>query len=200
VGATPSSAPAGIRAASFSSQSFRSSQRPPLVALPKSKAVALDFGAFIVPVGAAAPGVGGLGISDASGYVTVDGLVGADGLVGEADILSLLGLPNFQREGRARATRRPGGGDGKVEVLGQQLAIPDLGDGGALTFGQLPLVALALVLLSSLLLVGAVLPPGVVARTPISVNTFARLRQPLALAAIVILLPVAFVTLLAALS
>jgi hypothetical protein len=87
-----------------------------------------------------------------------------------------------------------------VEVLGQQLAIPDLGDGGALSFGQLPLVALALVLLSSLLLVGAVMPPGVVARTPISLNTFARLRQPLALTAIVILLPVAFVTLLAALS
>jgi hypothetical protein len=153
-----------------------------------------------VPVGAAAGGVGGLGLSDAGGYVSADGLVAADGLVGEADILSLLGLPNFQREERARATRRPGGGDGKVEVLGQQLAIPDLGDGGALTFGQLPLVALALVLLSSLLLVGAVLPPAVVARTPISVNTFARLRQPLALAAIVILLPVAFVTLLAALS
>jgi hypothetical protein len=129
-----------------------------------------------------------------------DGLVGADGLLGEADVLSLLGLPNLQRADRARATRRPDGGDGKVEVLGQQLAIPDLGDGGALSFGQLPLVALALVLLSSLLLVGAVMPPGVVARTPISLNTFARLRQPLALTAIVILLPVAFVTLLAALS
>jgi hypothetical protein len=40
----------------------------------------------------------------------------------------------------------------------------------------------------------------VVARTPVSLNTFTRLRQPLALTAIVILLPVAFVTLLAALS
>ena len=162
--------------------------------------MALDFGALIVPVDAAARGPEGLGLSDATGFVGGNRLVGADGLIGEADVLSLLGLPNLQREDRARATPRPDGGDGKVEVLGQQLAIPEFADGAALSFGQLPLVALALVLVSSLLLVGAVLPPGVVARTPISLNTFARLRQPLALAAIVILLPVAFVTLLAALS
>ena len=176
-------------------------QGVPLVGLPTPNAVALDFGALIVPVDAAARGPEGLGLSDASGFgfVGADSLAGAHGLVGEADVLSLLGLPNIQREDRARATR-PDGGDGKVEVLGQQLAIPELGEGGALSFGQLPLVALALVLVSSLLLVGAVLPPGVVARTPISLNTFARARQPLALAAIVILLPVAFVTLLAALS
>jgi hypothetical protein len=154
----------------------------------------------IVPVDPTARGREGLALSDASGFVSRDGLAGADGLLGEADVLSLLGLPNVQREARAAPTRRPDGGDGKVEVLGQQLAIPDLADGGALSFGQLPLVALALVLLSSLLLVGAVLPPAVVARTPVSLNTFARLRQPLALTAIVILLPVAFVTLLAALS
>lgn len=154
---------------------------------------------MIVPVDAAARGLQGQALSDASGLVTADGLAGADGLLGEADVLSLLGLPNLQREARARATR-PDGGDGKVEVLGQQLAIPDLADAGVLSFGQLPLVALALVLLSSLLLVGAVLPPAVVARTPLSLTTFARLRQPLALSAIVILLPVAFVTLLAALS
>lgn len=153
-----------------------------------------------MPVDAAARGPGGLGLSDASGVVSAGSFVGADGLVRDADVLSLLGLPNLERGDRARATRRSGGADGKVEVLGQQLAIPDLGDDAALSFGQLPLVALALVLLSSLLLVGAVLPPGVVARTPISLNTFARLRQPLALTAIVILLPVAFVTLLAALS
>jgi hypothetical protein len=151
-----------------------------------------------MPVDDAARGPGELGLSDAGGLVSAGSLVGADGLVAEADILSLLGLPTLQREDRAHATRRSGGG--KVEVLGQQLAIPDFGAGAALSFGQLPLVALALVLLSSLLLVGAVLPPGLVARTPISLQTFARVRQPLAVAAIAILLPVAFVTLLAALS
>jgi hypothetical protein len=191
-----------MRAAPLSSRSFSPSQGVPLVGLPSPNAVALDFGALIVPVDPAARGPKGLGLSDASGFVGADVLVDADGLVGEADVLSLLGLPNLQREQRAQAPRRSGDGDGDgdVKVLGQQLAIPDLGEGGALSFGQLPLVALALVLLSSLLLVGAVLPPGVVARTPISLTTFARLRQPLALAAIVILLPVAFVTLLAALS
>jgi hypothetical protein len=188
-----------MRAAPFSGRSFRPSQGVPLVGLPTPNAVALDFGALILPVDAATRGSEGLGLSDASVFLGADSLVGANGLGGEADVLSLLGLPNLQREDRAPATQRPGG-DGDVEVLGQQLAIPDLGDAGALSFGQLPLVALALVLVSSLLLVGAVLPPGVVARTPISLHTFARLRQPLALAAIVILLPVAFVTLLAALS
>jgi hypothetical protein len=63
-----------------------------------------------------------------------------------------------------------------------------------------PLIALALVFLSSLLLVGAVMPPGVVARTPVSPTQYARLRQPLALASIAILLPVALVALAAALS
>jgi hypothetical protein len=188
-----------MRAAPLSGRSFRPSQGVPLVGLPTPNAVALDFGALIVPVDAATRRSEGLGLSDASGFLGADSLVGADGLAGEADILSLLGLPNVQRGDRAQATQRPAG-DGDVEVLGQQLAIPDLGDGGALSFGQLPLVALALVLFSSLLLVGAVLPPQVVARTPVSLNTFTRLRQPLALTAIVILLPVAFVTLLAALS
>jgi hypothetical protein len=148
-----------------------------------------------VPIDAAARSLEGLRLSDAGGRPLT-----GPGLLREADVLSLLGLPGVEREDRARATRRESGGDADVEVLGQQLSIPDLVDGGALSFGQLPLVALALVLLSSLLLVGAVLPPGVVARTPMRVSTFARIRQPLALAAIVILLPVAFVTLLAALS
>jgi hypothetical protein len=189
-----------MKAAPLSGRSFRPAQGVPLVGLPTPNAVALDFGALIVPVDPAARGPKGLGLSDASGFVGAESLAGVDGLAGESDILSLLGLPNVQREDWAATTRRSGGGDGKVKVLGQQLTIPDLGAGGALSFGQLPLVALALVLLSSLLLVGAVLPPAVVARTPMSLNTFARLRQPLALAAIVILLPVAFVTLLAALS
>lgn len=183
--------------ARVSSRPFHPSQRLPLAALPNASAVALDVGALIVPIDAAARGLERLGLllTDADGRP-----VAGPGLVGEADIRSLLGLPDLPREDRARATRRESGGEADVEVLGQQLSIPDLVDGGALSFGQLPLVALALVLLSSLLLVGAVLPPGVVARTPMRVSTFARLRQPLALAAIVVLLPVAFVTLLAALS
>jgi hypothetical protein len=150
-----------------------------------------------VPIDAAARGLERLGLllSDADGRPAA-----GPGLVGEADIRSLLGLSELGREDRARATRRESGGDADVEVLGQQLSIPDLVDVGAVSFGHLAFVALALVLLSSLLLVGAVLPPEVVARTPMRVSTFARIRQPLALAAIVILLPVAFVTLLAALS
>jgi hypothetical protein len=83
-------------------------------------------------------------------------------------------------------------------VLGDQATI-DLGDGGGLTFGQLPLLGLLLVLLSSLLLVGALLPPGVIARTPLSPVRFARMRQPLALAAIAILLSAGVVSLAAAL-
>lgn len=166
---------------------YRPSQEPPyLVGLPSSGSVALDYGAFIVPVGGAAGvrrGLGSLGLSD----------LGAR----KADILALLGLPDFLREARARATRRSAS---EVQrVLGNQATI-DLGDGGGLTFGRLPLVALALVLLSSLLLVGALLPPGVIAHTPVSPAGFARIRQPLALAAIAILLPVAFVSLAAALS
>jgi hypothetical protein len=169
---------------------YRPSQEPPyLVGLPSSSSVALDYGAFIVPVGGAAGvrrGLGSLGLSD----------LGA----GKADILALLGLPDFLREGRARATRRSGSEVQEVQrVLGNQATI-DLGDGGGLTFGQLPLLALSLVLLSSLLLVGALLPPGVIAHTPVSPAGFARIRQPLALAAIAILLPVAFVSLAAALS
>jgi hypothetical protein len=55
---------------------------------------------------------------------------------------------------------------------------------------------LGLVLLSSLLLAVAVLPPSVLARTPLSPASFASYRQPLALAAIGILVPVALFTLL----
>jgi hypothetical protein len=83
-------------------------------------------------------------------------------------------------------------------VLGKQAAI-DLDDGGGLTFGPLPLLALVLVLVSSLLLVGALLPPAVIARTPLSPVRFARIRQPLAVAAIAILIPVVFASLAAAL-
>jgi hypothetical protein len=181
----------------MSSRPFQPSQRLPFAALPNASAVALDVGALIVPIDAAARGLERLGLflSDADGRPAA-----GPGLVGEADIRLLLGLPDLQREDRARATRRESGGDADVEVLGQQLSIPDLVGGDPLSFGQLPLVALGLVLLSSLLLVGAVLPPEAVARTPMQVSTFARLRQPLALAAIVILLPVAFLTLLSALS
>jgi Helix-turn-helix domain len=69
-----------------------------------------------------------------------------------------------------------------------------------LALQEVPILTLALVLLSSLLLVGAALPPGIVARTPVSLATFARYREPLGLAAIGILIPVAFFSVLAALS
>jgi hypothetical protein len=112
-------------------------------------------------------------------------------------------LPDFLRVGRAQAVRRAGSEVSALpdvkQVLGQQRAISDLDDGGGLTFGQLPLVALALVLVSSGLLVGAVLPPGLVARTPVSPTTYARAREPLALAALGILVPVAVVALVVAL-
>jgi hypothetical protein len=160
---------------------------PAVVSLPSSRGVALDFGAFIVPVG------------DHAGRVRRLRTVGLSELrPGEADIFSLLGFPDVQRGGRVRSTRRPD--SGITDVLGKQARIGELGEGGELTFGQLPLIALALVLLSSLLLVGAVMPPGIVARTPVSPRQYARLRQPLALASIAILLPVAFVAFTAALS
>jgi hypothetical protein len=160
---------------------------PAVVALPSSRAVALDFGAFIVPVG------------DHAGRVRRLRALGLSELrPGEADIFSLLGFLDVQRGGRARSTRRPD--TGITDVLGKQAQIGELGEGGELTFGQVPLIALALVLLSSLLLVGAVMPPGVVARTPVSPTQYAHLRQPLALASIAILLPVAFVALATALS
>jgi helix-turn-helix protein len=62
--------------------------------------------------------------------------------------------------------------------------------------GDMRLVPYGLVFVSSLLLAGAVLPAGVVARTPVSPASFARYRQRLALAAIGILAPVALFTLL----
>lgn len=120
---------------------------------------------------------------------------------GGADILSAHGLPDLFRDTRAHAQRWPDSGPGEVQrVLGQQATAGSLGDGGELTLGQLPLVAMALVLLSSLLLVGAVLPAGVVARSPVSAERFAHFRPPLAHAAIAILLPLVFVALAAALS
>jgi Helix-turn-helix domain len=65
---------------------------------------------------------------------------------------------------------------------------------------EVPILTLTLVFLSSLLLVGAALPPGIVARTPVSQATFARYREPLGLAAIGILIPVALFSVLAALT
>jgi hypothetical protein len=161
-------------------------QSPSLVSLPSANSVALGYGAFIIPVDGGARLFSPLGLSE----------LGISG----ADILSLLGLPHFLRQGRASAQRRPDKGLPDLGVLGQQVTIGGVDNGGALTFGQLPLIALALVLLSSLLLVGAVLPPGVVARTPVSPAQYEGVRQPLALAAIGILLPVAVVALTIALS
>jgi hypothetical protein len=182
-----------VAGAALGSAGYRPSQSPSLFSLPSSRSVALDYGALIVPVDGAARGLGGFGRL---------GTFGLSGLPeGKADLLSLLGFPDFLREGRARASRRADGGlSGVQRVLGEEATIGEVGNGGALTFGQLPLLALTLVLFSSLLVVGAVLPPGVLARTPVSAARFARFRQPLALAAIAILLPVAFVALAAALS
>jgi hypothetical protein len=163
-----------------------SQQSPSLVSLPSPSSIAQRYGAFIVPVDGLAGLLGPLGLSE----------LGISG----ADILSLLGFPDFLRQARASAPRRPDGGPPDVDVLGQQVTIGEVGNGGALTFGQLPLIALALVLLSSLLLVGAVLPPGVVARTSVSRARYDSLRQAFALAAIGILLPVAVIALATALS
>ena len=96
--------------------------------------------------------------------------------------------------------RRSESPSGEVQrVLGQQATAGSLGNDGEL-IGQLPLLALGLVLLSSLLLAGAVLPPAFVARSPVSPERFAQFRQPLANSAMALLLPVAFVALAAALS
>jgi hypothetical protein len=182
---------AAAGAALGSSSAFRPSQEPPyLVGLPSSQSEALGFGAFIVPTDGASRGLFGFG----------QDLLGAS----EGNLLSLLGLPDFLRIARAQAARRAGGELAGVpdvnEVLGQQATLNDLGEGGGLTFGHLPLLALALVLLSSFLLVGAVVPPGMVARTPMSPTSYAKAREPLALAAIGILVPVAVVALVVALS
>jgi hypothetical protein len=132
----------------------------------------------------------------------VDALGRPSGLRGlQADLLSALGLPDFLRYGRAHADRRSAGPlSDRRDVLGAQAKLGGLDDGGGLTFGNLPLLALTLVLFSSLLLVGAVVPPGVIARARFSPADFARFRQPLALAAIGILVPVAIVALLVSLS
>jgi hypothetical protein len=156
--------------------------------------VASDFGGFIVPVYGEAGRNGLRGIGPLAAR-----LGGFQGL--QSNLLSALGLPDFLRQGRARAERRSGGPLSDVrDVLGQQATLQDLENGGGLTFTSLPLLALTLVLFSSLLLLGAVVPPGVIARARLSPVDFARFRQPLALAAIGILVPVAVVALLVALS
>jgi hypothetical protein len=122
--------------------------------------------------------------------------------VGKGDVFSLLRFPRLLRGGRARAPERLVAAFPDVQrVLGKQATVTtDGGGGGALSFGQLPFVALSLVLLSSLLLVGALLPPAVIAQTPVSPAVFGRIRQPLALAAVAILIPVAVGSLAALLS
>jgi hypothetical protein len=66
-------------------------------------------------------------------------------------------------------------------------------------FDDVPIHTLGLTFLASLLLVGAALPHGVVARVRMSSASFARLREPLGLAALGILVPVAVFTTLGAL-
>jgi hypothetical protein len=187
---TTTAAAAG--AAVGSSGSYRPWQEPDpyLLGLPSSNAAALGYGALIVPTSGAARGLFGLGPRAAH--------------TAEGNLLAFLGLPDFLRIVRAQAARRAGSELSPLpdvkQVLGQQKALSDLDGGGGLTFGGLPLVALGLVLASSLLLVGAVLPPGLVARTPVSPLSYARAREPLALAALGILVPVAVVALVVALS
>jgi transcriptional regulator with XRE-family HTH domain len=65
-------------------------------------------------------------------------------------------------------------------------------------FDDVPLHTLGLVFLSSLLLVGAALPQGVILRARVSSASFARYREPLGLAALGILVPVAVFTALGA--
>jgi hypothetical protein len=192
-GRTTTTAAAAGAAFASSRSPYRPSQEPPyLLGLPSSSSAELKYGALIVPTNGAIRGLFGLG----RGALRV----------GEPNLLALLGLPDFLRVSRAQSVRRRVD-DGALsalpdvqEVLGQQRTLTDLGDGGGLTFGQLPLLALGLVLVSSLLLVGAVLPPGVVARTSMSPTNYARAREPLALAALGILVPVAVVALVVALS
>jgi hypothetical protein len=117
------------------------------------------------------------------------------------DVLSLTGFPDFLQGRAVEATGRSRTGLPDVRrVLGERARV-DTGGGGAdvLSFGQLPSAALSLVLLSSLLLIGALLPPGVVALTPVSPARFARIRQPLAVTAVAILTPLAVASLAAAL-
>jgi hypothetical protein len=85
---------------------------------------------------------------------------------------------------------------GLVYVVGEVMS----GDRDGFTFGASQVLRLGLALLSSLLLVGAVVPPAVIARTPVSPAGFARHRQPLALAAIGLFVSVAVFTLLDALA
>jgi transcriptional regulator with XRE-family HTH domain len=65
---------------------------------------------------------------------------------------------------------------------------------------DVPLHTLGLVFLSSLLLFGAALPQGVLARARVSSASFARCREPLGLAALGILVPVALFSALGALT
>jgi hypothetical protein len=66
-------------------------------------------------------------------------------------------------------------------------------------FDDVPIHTLGLVFLSSLLLFSASLPQSVVARTSLDSARFARYREPLGLAALGILVPVAVFTVLGAL-
>jgi hypothetical protein len=118
------------------------------------------------------------------------------------DVLSLVHFPEFLQGGRARAVKRSFPRFPDVQrVLGDRATVTAGGEaGGTLTFGQFPFLALSLLLLSSLLLVGALLPTGVIARTPVSAASFGRLRQPLAMAAVGILIPLAVGSVVAALS
>jgi hypothetical protein len=65
------------------------------------------------------------------------------------------------------------------------------GSGVRLSFGQLPLLALSLVLVSAFLLIGALLPPRMLEHARVPQARCARVRESLAVAALGILLSVA---------
>jgi hypothetical protein len=119
---------------------------------------------------------------------------------GKHDVLSLAGFPSFLEGAATPAQARSRAEFPDVrKVLGERATVAK-GGGGVLSFGPLPSLALSLVLVSSLLLVGALLPAGVLARTPVSPVRYARVRQPLAIAAVAILAPLAITSLAAALT
>jgi hypothetical protein len=87
-----------------------------------------------------------------------------------------------------------------VYFLGEVFGSGGTNGDGALTSRNLRLLAVGLVSVSSLLLLAAVLPASVVARSRMPPASYARYRQPLALAAIGILAPVTLFALLLAIA
>jgi hypothetical protein len=104
---------------------------------------------------------------------------------------SFLTFPGPQGEHGVQTRSRASTGLPDLErVLGNQAPV-EPGSGVRLSFGQLPLLALSLVLVSAFLLIGALLPPRMLEHARVPPARCARVRESLALAALGILLPVA---------